>query len=383
MTKRQTRLFFIAGTTLFAAIFIAHDDRQPPAVRRADARGRASRRRSIAGKHVWHRKNCINCHTLLGEGAYYAPDLTKITQQRGEAYLRQFLQGPVAASTREEQHGRLMPNPNLSDEEIDDVIAFLDLGLEHRQPGLAAAADPGQRGDCRRTRSRSARRRRPPPRAIRSRSARRSSGGRRRPASAAIRPQPGVQPRRTVAGRHRHARAPRSCPSPTYKGTAHDAAKTTSANRSSIRTPTSCPAPTFSAGGPVDHAADLRRHAEARGDRPPRRLSRDAQVRGASGCATARRPSPIRTSSSRMLLYGLQMAFGLLVGGQVSRARSADQGLAAVRRHQGDPHQPADRLGADRLHGRGLLARAGGIAHRAAQPEARLRGARLCGRSAA
>ena len=38
----------------------------------------------VAGKHVWHRKNCINCHTLLGEGAYYAPDLTKIAQQRGE-----------------------------------------------------------------------------------------------------------------------------------------------------------------------------------------------------------------------------------------------------------------------------------------------------------
>ena len=37
----------------------------------------------IAGKHVWHRKNCINCHTLLGEGAYYAPDLTKIADQRG------------------------------------------------------------------------------------------------------------------------------------------------------------------------------------------------------------------------------------------------------------------------------------------------------------
>ena len=38
----------------------------------------------VAGKHVWHRKDCINCHTLLGEGAYYAPDLTKIAQLRGE-----------------------------------------------------------------------------------------------------------------------------------------------------------------------------------------------------------------------------------------------------------------------------------------------------------
>ena len=40
------------------------------------------------GKDVWHKYNCINCHTLFGEGAYYAPDLTKITKHRGEQYLQ-------------------------------------------------------------------------------------------------------------------------------------------------------------------------------------------------------------------------------------------------------------------------------------------------------
>lgn len=123
MTKRQTRLFFVAGTTVFAAVFIGmtvhshmrfgeltHAENITPQV--------------IAGKHVWHRKNCINCHTLLGEGAYYAPDLTKIAQQRGEAYLRQFLQDPSRFYS-EERHGRLMPNPQLSEEQIGDVIAFL------------------------------------------------------------------------------------------------------------------------------------------------------------------------------------------------------------------------------------------------------------------
>ena len=89
MTRRQTRFFFVAGTTVFAAIFVAltiHSHRHSE----LDAR-RRHHADVIAGKHVWHRKNCINCHTLLGEGAYYAPDLTKITQHRGEAYLRQFL----------------------------------------------------------------------------------------------------------------------------------------------------------------------------------------------------------------------------------------------------------------------------------------------------
>jgi nitric oxide reductase subunit C len=123
MTKRQTRLFFVLGTSLFAAIFtgmtvdshmrfgeLTHAEAITPQV--------------IAGKHVWHRKNCINCHTLLGEGAYYAPDLTKIAQQRGDAYLRQFLQDPSRFYS-EQRHGRVMPNLKLSDEQIADVIAFL------------------------------------------------------------------------------------------------------------------------------------------------------------------------------------------------------------------------------------------------------------------
>lgn len=123
MTRRQTRLFFVAGTTVFAIVFIAltiHSHMRFGELTNADEITPAV----INGKHTWHRKNCINCHTLLGEGAYYAPDLTKIAQQRGEAYLRQFLQDPSRYYS-EEQHGRIMPNPGLSDQEISDVIAFL------------------------------------------------------------------------------------------------------------------------------------------------------------------------------------------------------------------------------------------------------------------
>jgi nitric oxide reductase subunit C len=124
MTKRQTRLFFVATSLLFSAIFVGltvdthrrihaltNDDRLNAAV--------------LAGKQVWHEKNCTNCHTLLGEGAYYAPDLTKITQQRGEAYLHEFLKDPSRFYS-EQKDRRLMPNLNLNDAQISHVIAFLD-----------------------------------------------------------------------------------------------------------------------------------------------------------------------------------------------------------------------------------------------------------------
>ena len=123
MTKRAARLFFFISTLLSALIFTVltiDSHRQFPKL----TNSAAIDARVIAGKHVWHRQNCTNCHTLLGEGAYYAPDLTQITSQRGAPYLRQFLKDP-AKFYSEERDRRLMPNLKLSDQEIDDVITFL------------------------------------------------------------------------------------------------------------------------------------------------------------------------------------------------------------------------------------------------------------------
>lgn len=124
MTKRQTRWFFLLGTLVFTLVFIGmtiDSHRQFGELTNADQ----LTEEVVHGQHVWHANNCINCHTLLGEGAYYAPDLTKITDHRGEAYLTAFLKDPSRFYS-EEEHRRLMPNPNLSDDEIAHVIAFLE-----------------------------------------------------------------------------------------------------------------------------------------------------------------------------------------------------------------------------------------------------------------
>ena len=123
MTKQHTRLFFVGGVVVFTLIFIGmtiDSHRQFAALTHTDTLTDDV----VAGQHVWHKNNCVNCHTLLGEGAYYAPDLTKITDHRGEAYLTAFLRDPSRFYS-EEVHRRLMPNPNLSEVEIAQVIAFL------------------------------------------------------------------------------------------------------------------------------------------------------------------------------------------------------------------------------------------------------------------
>lgn len=87
------------------------------------------------GKLVIQSRNCMNCHTFFGNGAYYAPDLTKAWLD--PAWQRMWMPMTQAA-TREEamvaflMHpekyptwSRQMPNLRLSREEAVAVVAYM------------------------------------------------------------------------------------------------------------------------------------------------------------------------------------------------------------------------------------------------------------------
>ena len=83
------------------------------------------------GKKTVQSKNCMNCHTLLGNGAYYAPDLTKawldpnwIDAANRENLMLAFLKDPVG-NARANASGRKMPNLGITDEEAHGIVAFL------------------------------------------------------------------------------------------------------------------------------------------------------------------------------------------------------------------------------------------------------------------
>lgn len=124
MNKRQARLFAIGSSAVAALAFLGltiDSHRQFPKLTNAQSITPAV----THGKNVWHKNNCINCHTLFGEGAYYAPDLTKIAKQRGAPYLQAYLRDP-SKFYDEQRHRRLMPKQNMTDVEITNLIAFLD-----------------------------------------------------------------------------------------------------------------------------------------------------------------------------------------------------------------------------------------------------------------
>ncbi|GIU12206.1 cytochrome c [Shewanella morhuae] len=82
----------------------------------------------IAGKGLWETNNCIGCHSLMGEGAYYAPELANVFDRRGagnEAAFKSYLRGWVNAQPLAIPERRKMPQFNLTDAEIDDLADFL------------------------------------------------------------------------------------------------------------------------------------------------------------------------------------------------------------------------------------------------------------------
>jgi len=80
------------------------------------------------GKELWENNNCIGCHSLMGEGAYFAPELANVFDRYGqgnEESFKQFLQAWMAMQPLPTEGRRKMPQFNLSQEEVEDLANFL------------------------------------------------------------------------------------------------------------------------------------------------------------------------------------------------------------------------------------------------------------------
>ncbi len=137
LSKSQARFFFLGGTVVTFAVFLGlswntlsvevpkntHSEHLTPEV--------------VRGKHIWESNNCMGCHTILGEGAYYAPELTKVFERRGDAFIRTVLTSKVPWSPR----GRKMVAYGMNESDANDVIAFLKWIGETDLNGFPAKPD--------------------------------------------------------------------------------------------------------------------------------------------------------------------------------------------------------------------------------------------------
>jgi nitric oxide reductase subunit C len=75
----------------------------------------------VAGKRAFEEHNCNDCHTILGFGGYYAPDLTRADPRLGEDAIRRRLAYPEVAFA---DSFRKMPQQNIPGSQLADLIAY-------------------------------------------------------------------------------------------------------------------------------------------------------------------------------------------------------------------------------------------------------------------
>ena len=143
LSKSAARAFFLIGTIGFSLIFLLLT---LDTIRRVPEQTNADNLtpQAIAGKHLWDKNNCMGCHTILGEGAYYAPELTKVYERRGPEFIKAMLRDPEAMYPGQ----RRMVTYDFTDAEIEEMVAFLkwigemDLNGFPPEPTLLPVAVP-------------------------------------------------------------------------------------------------------------------------------------------------------------------------------------------------------------------------------------------------
>ena len=88
---------------------------------------------------MWERNNCIGCHTLLGEGAYFAPELGNVYKRFGEN--KEAIKGFIKSRPVDGIPGRRsMPQFNFTDAELDEIVEFLkytsEINTENWPPNI-------------------------------------------------------------------------------------------------------------------------------------------------------------------------------------------------------------------------------------------------------
>ncbi|MCO5248956.1 MAG: cytochrome c [Chitinophagales bacterium] len=119
LSKSQARTFFLGGTLVTFLAFIGltvyslspqndqtnHDQITEGVIR---------------GKHLWEVNNCMGCHTIMGEGGYYAPELTKVYERRGPDFIKAVLKTPIPWQPR----GRKMVAYEMSEEDAQALVEY-------------------------------------------------------------------------------------------------------------------------------------------------------------------------------------------------------------------------------------------------------------------
>ena len=129
MTKSMARNIFYGGSLFFILIFVGLTAHSHLYIVNTST-DRATLTESVAkGKALWEKHACINCHTILGEGAYFAPELGNVMKrwavQDDPQAAFEALKGWMQSMPTGIEGRRQMPRFDLTDDEFRALTDFL------------------------------------------------------------------------------------------------------------------------------------------------------------------------------------------------------------------------------------------------------------------
>jgi nitric oxide reductase subunit C len=124
-TTSMARNIFFGGTIFFLLVFLALTFQNEQIIPQRDQRAMLKANPAIAeGKKLWETNQCIGCHTLLGEGAYFAPELGNVVKRLGS---KEAVMAFIQSRPKEGIPGRRsMPQFNFTEKQLKEIADFLD-----------------------------------------------------------------------------------------------------------------------------------------------------------------------------------------------------------------------------------------------------------------
>lgn len=121
-TTSMARNIFYGGTVFFFLLFLALTFDTEQTIPKQNQNAVITPEVKV-GKKLWETYNCVGCHTLLGEGAYFAPELGNVVKRYGGVEgVKAFIQ----ARPKDGIPGRRsMPQFNFTEEQLNALAAFL------------------------------------------------------------------------------------------------------------------------------------------------------------------------------------------------------------------------------------------------------------------
>ncbi|AEI95097.1 c-type cytochrome [Roseobacter litoralis] len=129
LTTSMARNIFYGGSLFFILIFVGLSVHSHRYIVTTSTDAATLTEGVEHGKNLWEIHGCVNCHTILGEGAYFAPELGNVMTRWGveddpEAAF-ETLKGWMDAMPTGIEGRRQMPNFGLNDEEYRALSDFL------------------------------------------------------------------------------------------------------------------------------------------------------------------------------------------------------------------------------------------------------------------